>query len=70
MQRATDLRVAGGVAGMAEASATPAAAAGAGMGASRSWFDPSNASFWVGVFTAGSIAWLLWIRFIYRGAAI
>lgn len=63
----SDVRVAGGVAGIAEASTSPAQGAGYGM-SGGSWLDPSTPSFWVGVMYCGAWAWLLWIRFIYRGA--
>ena len=66
-QAPSNLRVGGGVAGMAEASVTMGGATG---GSTTKMLDPSSSSFWVAVVYTGSILWLLWIRFIFRGAAL
>jgi hypothetical protein len=64
----TGLRVGGGVAGIAEASVAPAGAQGMGLG--HGWLDTSSPAFWVAAYFAGSVAWLLWLRFVFRGAAL
>lgn len=69
-RRSSNLRFTGGVGGIAEAQTTTGGAAGASAVNGSGWFNPQAAHFWVMVLYGGAWAWLLWLRFIYRGAAL
>lgn len=59
--------VAGGVAGIAAASTAPG---GSYTGMHGEWLDPSDPKVWIVGINVACIAWIFWLRFVYRGAAL
>lgn len=58
--------VAGGVAGIAAASTAPGGSY-AGVG---EWTDTNDPKVWIVGINLACIAWIFWLRFVYRGAAL
>lgn len=65
----TNLRFQNGVGGIAEASTAPPAS-GAGLARFGTFLNPANPAFWTWALYSACVLWLVWIRWVYRGAAL